>query len=110
MSSPPLDMNTPAEARHDNGNEETSIVKDEYGTFYIASSPVGVADELSRVSELHAFLRREVFELFAASEGEVELYSHCKLGQVGIRCKHCKGKKKETTMLSFCKAWSHFKH
>lgn len=71
------------------------IVVDRGHTWYMGSVPLGVDDDKYWLSELQVFLRANFAEAFAASEEDIAAPMHGRnkpivLGQVGIRCAHCK--------------------
>lgn len=71
------------------------IVIDRGHTWYIGSVPLGVDDDKYWLSELQVYLRANFAEAFAATEEDIAAPMHGRnkpiaLGQVGIRCMHCK--------------------
>jgi len=63
--------------------------------WYDASVPLGVSDDKYYLSELQCVLRQEFVETFGTTQTDIVLpvYGRNKpiaLGQVGIRCQHCK--------------------
>jgi hypothetical protein len=74
-----------------------SIVEDRGSTWYMGSVPLGVDDDKYWLSELQVYLRANFAEAFGATEDDIAAPMHGRnkpiaLGQVGIRCLHCKGK------------------
>lgn len=74
-----------------------SIVEDRGNTWYMGAVPLGVDDDKYWLSELQVFLRSSFAEAFAATEEDIAAPMHGRnkpiaLGQVGIRCCHCKRK------------------
>lgn len=64
-------------------------------TYYTGSVPLGLDDDKYWLSELQVFLRANFAEAFAATEEDIAAPMHGRnkpiaLGQVGIRCRHCK--------------------
>lgn len=73
------------------------IVEDRGNTWYMGAVPLGVDDDKYWLSELQVFLRSSFSEAFAATEDDIAAPMHGRnkpiaLGQVGIRCLHCKRK------------------
>jgi hypothetical protein len=73
------------------------VVIDRGHTWYIGSVPLGVDDDKYWLSELQVYLRANFAEAFAATEEDIAAPMHGRnkpiaLGQVGIRCMHCKRK------------------
>jgi hypothetical protein len=71
------------------------IVIDRGHTWYIGSVPLGVDDDKYWLSELQVYLRANFAEAFAATDEDIAAPMHGRnkpiaLGQVGIRCMHCK--------------------
>lgn len=76
--------------------EGKTIVEDRGSTWYMGSVSLGVEDDKYWLSELQVYLRSQFAEAFAASEDDIAAPMHGRnkpiaLGQVGIRCIHCKG-------------------
>lgn len=75
-----------------------TILVDGKETYYSGHVPLGLDDDKYWLSELQVYLRSHFAEAFGATEDDVAAPMHGRnkpivLGQVGIRCKHCKGKK-----------------
>jgi hypothetical protein len=76
-------------------NDGKAIVQDRGSTWYLGSVPLGVDDDKYWLSELQVYLRANFAEIFAATEDDISAPMHGRnkpiaLGQVGIRCMHCK--------------------
>jgi tRNA(Glu) U13 pseudouridine synthase TruD len=76
-----------------------SIIKDAEGnaTWYTGCVPLGLEDDKYWLSELQVYLRANFAEAFGATEEDIAAPMHGRnkpiaLGQVGIRCMHCKSK------------------
>jgi len=74
-----------------------AIVEDRGNTWYMGCVPLGVDDDKYWLSELQVYLRANFAEAFAATEEDIAAPMHGRnkpiaLGQVGIRCMHCKRK------------------
>lgn len=74
-----------------------SIIKDAEGnaTWYTGCVPLGLEDDKYWLSELQVYLRANFAEAFGATEEDIAAPMHGRnkpiaLGQVGIRCMHCK--------------------
>ena len=66
-------------------------------TYYTGWLPLGLDDDKYWLSELQVYLRANFAEAFGATEEDIAAPMHGRnkpiaLGQVGIRCKHCKRK------------------
>jgi hypothetical protein len=78
--------------------EGQHIVSDEGHKWYTCSGvPLGLSDDKYWLSELQVFLRSNFAEAFGATEDDIAAPMHGRnkpiaLGQVGIRCIHCKSK------------------
>lgn len=75
-------------------------------TYYMGSLPLGLDDDKYWLSELQVYLRANFAEAFAATEEDIAAPMHGRnkpiaLGQVGIRCKHCKCKFGRVLFLCF---------
>jgi len=73
------------------------IVEDRGDIWYMGAVPLGVDDDKYWLSELQVYLRSNFAEAFAAAEEDIAAPMHGRnkpiaLGQVGIRCCHCKRK------------------
>lgn len=74
-----------------------AVVEDRGHIWYMGAVPLGVDDDKYWLSELQVFLRSSFAEAFAATEEDIAAPMHGRnkpiaLGQVGIRCMHCKRK------------------
>ena len=63
--------------------------------WYTGCLPLGLADDKYWLSELQVYLRANFAEAFGATEDDIAAPMHGRnkpiaLGQVGIRCMHCK--------------------
>mmetsp|Transcript_57782 Transcript_57782/g.141134 ORF Transcript_57782/g.141134 Transcript_57782/m.141134 type:complete len:870 (+) Transcript_57782:154-2763(+) len=63
--------------------------------WFLGSLPLGLDDDKFWLSELQVFLRSNFAEVFSASDDDIAAPMHGRnkpilLGQVGVRCKHCK--------------------
>ena len=63
--------------------------------YYSGCVPLGLEDDKYWLSELQVYLRKNFAEAFGATEDDIAAPMHGRnkpiaLGQVGIRCKHCK--------------------
>lgn len=72
-----------------------SVVEDGDQTWYTGCVPLGVEDDKYWLSELQVYLRGNFAEAFGATEDDIAAPMHGRnkpiaLGQVGIRCMHCK--------------------
>lgn len=90
-----------------------TILVDGKETYYSGHVPLGLDDDKYWLSELQVYLRSHFAEAFGATEDDVAAPMHGRnkpivLGQVGIRCKHCKGKK--GVFRTFSDAHSEFSH
>jgi hypothetical protein len=77
----------------------TTIIEDGDQRWYTGYVPLGVDDDKYWLSELQVFLRSHFAEAFGATEDDIAAPMHGRnkpiaLGQVGIRCMHCKRKSK----------------
>lgn len=77
--------------------EGKMIVEDRGSTWYMGCVPLGVDDDKYWLSDLQVYLRANFAEAFAATEEDIAAPMHGRnkpiaLGQVGIRCMHCKRK------------------
>jgi len=78
--------------------EGQHIVSDEGHKWYSCGGvPLGLPDDKYWLSELQVFLRSDFAEAFGATEDDIAAPMHGRnkpiaLGQVGIRCIHCKSK------------------
>lgn len=82
--------------RRIDGNKIIEEGSDE--VYYMGCVALGVKDDDYWLSQLQAFLRKHFAEAFTASDEDVAAPMHGRnkpvvLGQVGIRCRYCKGKK-----------------
>lgn len=73
-----------------------TVIEDGNNTWYTGCIPLGVEDDKYWLSELQVFLRSNFAEAFGATEEDIAAPMHGRnkpiaLGQVGIRCLHCKG-------------------
>jgi len=64
--------------------------------WYNAVVPLGVDEDKYWLSELHTLLRKEFVEVFGTTQTDIVIPVHGRmkpitLGQVGLRCIHCKG-------------------
>ena len=71
------------------------MVEDRGNMWYMGAVPLGVEDDKYWLSELQVYLRANFAEAFAATEEDIAAPMHGRnkpiaLGQVGIRCMHCK--------------------
>lgn len=85
-----------------------NTIKDGDGnvTWYTGNVPLGLDDDKYWLSELQVYLRSNFAEAFGATEEDIAAPMHGRnkpiaLGQVGIRCMHCKGKYRFSNGLSF---------
>lgn len=72
-----------------------TVIEDGDDTWYTGCVPLGVEDDKYWLSELQVFLRSNFAEAFGATEEDIAAPMHGRnkpiaLGQVGIRCVHCK--------------------
>jgi hypothetical protein len=72
-----------------------TIIEDGDLTWYTGCVPLGVEDDKYWLSELQVYLRSNFAEAFGATEDDIAAPMHGRnkpiaLGQVGIRCVHCK--------------------
>lgn len=72
-----------------------TVIEDGADTWYTGCVPLGVEDDKYWLSELQVFLRCNFAEAFGATEDDIAAPMHGRnkpiaLGQVGIRCVHCK--------------------
>ena len=78
--------------------EGQHIISDEGHKWYSCDGvPLGLSDDKYWLSELQVFLRSDFAEAFGATEDDIAAPMHGRnkpiaLGQVGIRCIHCKSK------------------
>jgi hypothetical protein len=75
----------------------TTIIEDGEDEWYTGCVPLGLEDDKYWLSELQVYLRSNFAEAFGATEEDIAAPMHGRnkpiaLGQVGIRCMHCKGK------------------
>lgn len=75
----------------------TTLIEDGEDTWYTGCIPLGVEDDKYWLSELQVYLRSNFAEAFGATEDDIAAPMHGRnkpiaLGQVGIRCVHCKRK------------------
>lgn len=78
----------------------TIITEDGSQNWYTGCVPLGLDDDKYWLSELQVYLRANFAEAFGATEEDIAAPMHGRnkpiaLGQVGIRCMHCKSKSKE---------------
>ncbi len=76
---------------------ETDPDCDDSNKWYSGSVPLGLDDDKYWLSELQVYLRANFAEAFGATEEDIAAPMHGRnkpiaLGQVGIRCMHCKRK------------------
>lgn len=79
-------------------------------TYYTGCLPLGLDDDKYWLSELQVYLRSNFAEAFGATEEDIAAPMHGRnkpiaLGQVGIRCKHCKSMwlcNNEASFFFFC--------
>jgi len=74
-----------------------TVIEDGTDQWYTGSVPLGLDDDKYWLSELQVYLRGNFAEAFAATEEDIAAPMHGRnkpiaLGQVGIRCMHCKRK------------------
>ena len=74
-----------------------TVIEDGDDTWFTGCVPLGVEDDKYWLSELQVFLRSNFAEAFGATEDDIAAPMHGRnkpiaLGQVGIRCVHCKRK------------------
>jgi hypothetical protein len=74
-----------------------TMIEDGDETWYTGSVALGVEDDKYWLSELQVYLRANFAEAFGATEEDIAAPMHGRnkpiaLGQVGIRCLHCKSK------------------
>jgi hypothetical protein len=74
-----------------------TIIEDGDDVWYTGCVPLGVEDDKYWLSELQVYLRSNFAEAFGATEDDIAAPMHGRnkpiaLGQVGIRCVHCKRK------------------
>jgi hypothetical protein len=72
-----------------------TLIEDGEDTWYTGCVPLGVDDDKYWLSELQVYLRSNFAEAFGATEDDIAAPMHGRnkpiaLGQVGIRCVHCK--------------------
>lgn len=79
--------------------QEGNVIKEEESEleYFTGCVPLGVEDDKYWLSELQVYLRAHFAEAFAATEDDIAAPMHGRnkpiaLGQVGIRCMHCKSK------------------
>ena len=77
--------------------EDVSITGEETNKFYEGTVSLATKNDTESLSPLHCFMRRYCVEAFTASADDVSIPRYGKshscrvvLGQVGIRCIHCK--------------------
>jgi hypothetical protein len=75
----------------------TTMIEDGDETWFTGCVPLGVEDDKYWLSELQVYLRANFAEAFGATEEDIAAPMHGRnkpiaLGQVGIRCLHCKSK------------------
>lgn len=95
---PPTKTNagqTPTSAVLSKDTEGKWVVEDRGNMWYMGAVPLGVEDDKYWLSELQVYLRANFAEAFAATEEDIAAPMHGRnkpiaLGQVGIRCMHCK--------------------
>jgi hypothetical protein len=73
----------------------TTLIEDGEDTWFTGCVPLGVEDDKYWLSELQVYLRSNFAEAFGATEDDIAAPMHGRnkpiaLGQVGIRCVHCK--------------------
>jgi hypothetical protein len=74
-----------------------TIIEDGDDRWFTGSVPLGLDDDKYWLSELQVYLRSHFAEAFGATEDDIAAPMHGRnkpiaLGQVGIRCMHCKRK------------------
>jgi hypothetical protein len=74
-----------------------TVIEDGADTWFTGCVPLGVDDDKYWLSELQVYLRSNFAEAFGATEDDIAAPMHGRnkpiaLGQVGIRCVHCKRK------------------
>lgn len=74
-----------------------TVIEDGTDQWFTGSVPLGLDDDKYWLSELQVYLRGNFAEAFAATEEDIAAPMHGRnkpiaLGQVGIRCMHCKRK------------------
>lgn len=74
-----------------------TVIEDGTETWFTGCVPLGVDDDKYWLSELQVYLRSNFAEAFGATEDDIAAPMHGRnkpiaLGQVGIRCVHCKRK------------------
>lgn len=86
----------------------TTIIEDGDQQWFTGSVGLGLEDDKYWLSELQVYLRSNFAEAFGATEEDIAAPMHGRnkpiaLGQVGIRCMHCKGKQvnSPTDFISF---------
>lgn len=75
--------------------EKEDVVDGDGQRWFVGSVPLGLEDDKYWLSELQVFLRANFAEAFGATEEDIAAPMHGRnkpiaLGQVGIRCMHCK--------------------
>jgi len=75
----------------------TTVIEDGPNQWYTGCVPLGLEDDKYWLSELQVYLRANFAEAFGATEEDIAAPMHGRnkpiaLGQVGIRCLHCKRK------------------
>ena len=75
----------------------TTVIEDGANQWYMGCVPLGLEDDKYWLSELQVYLRANFAEAFGATEEDIAAPMHGRnkpiaLGQVGIRCMHCKRK------------------
>lgn len=76
-------------------DDGTTIIEDGDQRWYTGCVPLGLEDDKYWLSELQVYLRSHFAEAFGATEDDIAAPMHGRnkpiaLGQVGIRCMHCK--------------------
>lgn len=85
-----------------------TVIEDGTNQWYTGCVPLGLDDDKYWLSELQVYLRANFAEAFGATEEDIAAPMHGRnkpiaLGQVGIRCMHCKRKCSQPTLLKiFC--------
>lgn len=79
----------------DDSNMDDSPEKKDTPVYYTGSIALGLEEDQFWLSELQVFLRSNFAEVFGASDSDISAPMHGRnkpiaLGQVGIRCIHCK--------------------
>lgn len=84
-----------------------TMIEDGNLTWFTGCVPLGVEDDKYWLSELQVYLRGNFAEAFGATEEDIAAPMHGRnkpiaLGQVGIRCLHCKSKLFSSVLFRFC--------